>query len=165
MHRRPLKLALIAAGLLVAGFVVIQFIPVGRWFKSLNRVDNPPVRTSIQWNSPETESLVRRACYDCHSNETRWPWYSNIAPVSWLVTRDVNKAREGLNFSEIDLSKTDLSDLVAHLEFHVYSNMPPRKYVLLHPDANLSEAERDLLMAGFRATFNAQAAPQHEMGS
>jgi hypothetical protein len=163
VNRRLLKIALITAGLLAAGFVAIQFIPVGRLFRSLNRVDNPPVKTTIQWDSSQTEGLVRRACYDCHSNETRWPWYSNVAPVSWLVTRDVNLARAGLNFSELDLSKTDLTDLIAHLEFHVYSNMPPRKYFLLHPDAKLSDAERDLLMAGFRATFNVQAAPEHEM--
>jgi hypothetical protein len=165
MSRRWIKLAFAGVGLMIVGFIAIQFIPVGRFFKSLNRVDNPPVKTAIQWDSPETEQLVRRACYDCHSNETRWPWYANIAPVSWLIVHDVNEARGLLNFSELDLSKADVHDLVAHLESHVYSNMPPRKYILLHPDANLTGAERDLLMAGFRATFKAQTTPQHNMGS
>jgi len=77
-----------AMGLMAAVFVLIQFIPVAR--------TNPPVEGEIS-ASPEVMSILRRACYDCHSNETRWPWYSKIAPVSWLSVKDVNEGREHLN--------------------------------------------------------------------
>src|ERR1035437_156738 len=77
-------------------FILIQLVPFGRDHT------NPAVVKDAPWNSPETRALVKRACYDCHSNETTWPWYSHVAPVSWLVQRDVNGGRGHLNFSEWD---------------------------------------------------------------
>lgn len=74
--------------------VVAQAVPYGR-----ERI-NPPVRSEPAWDSPQTKTLAVRACYDCHSNETVWPWYSSIAPASWLIYRDVNNGRRELNFSE-----------------------------------------------------------------
>jgi hypothetical protein len=64
---------------LVLLFGLIQFVPYGRDHS------NPPVYQEPQWDSPQTQELVSNACYDCHSNETVLPWYSNIAPVSWLI--------------------------------------------------------------------------------
>ena len=81
------------SGLAVLG-VLIQFVPTDR--------ANPPVTREIRWDSEETALLARGACYDCHSNETRWPLYSRVAPVSWLIARDVNRGREHLNFSVWD---------------------------------------------------------------
>ena len=73
---------------LIIVFGAIQFVPYGKEHK------NPEVLSVPQWDSPETKEFFNRACADCHSNETKWPWYSNIAPISWLVTHDVNKGRE-----------------------------------------------------------------------
>ena len=84
----------IAALLMTA--LVVQVIPYGRDHT------NPPVAAEPLWDSPQTRDLAVRACFDCHSNETEWPWYSNVAPISWLVQRDVEEGREELNFSEWD---------------------------------------------------------------
>ena len=91
--RRLVKPLLLGAIGLAA---LIQLVPYGRSH------DNPPVTAEPQWDSPETQALVKRACYDCHSNETKWPWYSNVAPVSWLVQNDVNEGREHVNLTEWD---------------------------------------------------------------
>src|SRR5262249_17251950 len=79
---------------LVAIFAVIQLVPYGRDHK------NPPVVKEPAWDRPETRAMAARACFDCHSNETRWPWYANVAPASWLVQHDVEEGRTDLNFSE-----------------------------------------------------------------
>ncbi len=149
MSRRR-KLLLIMLGLPIIGFILIQIIPVGSFFSVLARDPNPPVTQTIQWDSPETERLVRMACFDCHSNETVWPWYANIAPVSWLVTRDVNRGRIGLNFSEMTAENFKLD----HFEAHLNWNMPPKLYTLIHPEANLTDDQKATLLAGIAATFN-----------
>jgi Haem-binding domain len=146
------KVGLGLFGLAVLGFIIIQFIPVGRIFSSLERDENPPVLVNVAWDSPETERLVRAACFDCHSNETVWPWYSNIAPVSWLITRDVNKGRDKLNFSEPSDKGLDINNVERHLN----SDMPLWYYLPLHPDANLSDAQKAQLVAGLRATFGSR---------
>jgi hypothetical protein len=105
--RPRLRIVAIASALIVIGFIGIQFIPVPR--------TNPPVTSELQWDSPAIKELVRRACYDCHSNETVWPWYSYIAPMSWLVTHDVSEARRHMNFSQWnpgDLSGDQLAQAV-----------------------------------------------------
>ena len=93
--------------------------------------------------SPEVSALLRRACYDCHSNETRWPWYSYVAPASWWVARDVELGRRGLNFSEwgtynpaTRLRKLQWINRVAHER-----TMPPWSCRVLHPDAGLNEED------------------------
>ena len=70
--------------------ILIQLIPFGRVHT------NPPKAGEPAWNSPSTRELVRRTCFDCHSNETTWPWYSNVAPASWLLQRDVNMRVEAI---------------------------------------------------------------------
>lgn len=80
--------------ILVVGLMAIQAVPYG------HAHDNPPVLAEPQWDSATTRNLAVAACYDCHSNEVVWPWYTNIAPVSWLATHDVNEGRSKLNFSE-----------------------------------------------------------------
>ena len=84
-------------GIVVVMGLLIQVIPYG------HDHTNPPVVNEPNWDSPQTREITKRACFDCHSNETVWPWYSNIAPVSWLVYRDVSDGREHLNFSEWDM--------------------------------------------------------------
>ena len=80
------KIILIVVIVAVGGFLLIQLVPFGRDHT------NPPVVQEPKWDSPATRELAKRACFDCHSNETVWPWYSNIAPVSWLVARTPTKA-------------------------------------------------------------------------
>ena len=80
----------------VAVFLGIQLVPYGWWH------ENPPVVAAAVWPDRTSEQLARAACYDCHSNETRWPLYSYVAPMSWLVRRDVESGRDELNFSDWD---------------------------------------------------------------
>ena len=119
--------------------VAIQLFPYGRDH------DNPAVVRDAPWPSAEARSLAVAACYDCHSNETKWPWYANVAPVSWLVQRDVDDGRAELNFSRWPSGEADdLSDSVEDRE------MPPRQYLLAHPGARLSADERATLLAALR---------------
>ena len=120
-------------------FVAIQFVPYGR-----DRT-NPPVVSEPEWDSPATRELAVAACYDCHSNETKWPWYSRFAPSSWLVQRDVDGGREHLNFSEwqgANAGEDGLASVVRSGE------MPPWQYKLMHSEARLSTEEREALAQG-----------------
>ena len=146
---RARKIVLGLAGLGAAGFVAIQIVPFGSFVWWLQRNENPPVRTTIEWDSPQTEQLVRTACFDCHSNETVWPWYSYIAPVSWLVLRDVNQGRAGLNFSEDDPAEIEPH----HLEDHINTDIHKRIYLLIHPEARYTQEQKEALIAGIWATF------------
>lgn len=125
--------ALCSAALLVA----IQLVPYGRDH------DNPPVRSEAPWSTPEGRRLAVAACFDCHSNRTKWPVYSYVAPMSWLVQRDVDNGRRALNFSEWD-AEEDADDDIA--EVVAEGSMPPRNYRLLHPDARLSPEEKAALI-------------------
>ena len=96
-------LVLLGGGIL--GLLALQIFPAGMLKESFKRPEhNPPLANSIEWNSPEAEAIARKACYDCHSHETEWPWYSYIAPLSWIINRDVNNGRTSLNFSDYDAS-------------------------------------------------------------
>ena len=124
---------------IVGLFIILQLVP-------LNQV-NPRV---IQDLAAPTgiKALLRSSCYDCHSNETTWPWYSRIAPGSFLITRDVIEGRKHLNFSEFGgLSAFDSSDVAdAIIEMLDDEKMPILPYLMLHPDASLSASETRLLI-------------------
>lgn len=92
-RRVLLSIVLVVIGVLALVFVAIQFIPVNR--------ANAAVTTPIKWDSPQTEALARRACMVCHSSETTWPWYSYVAPASWLIYYDVVRGRQQLNFDSL----------------------------------------------------------------
>ena len=113
---------------------------------------NPPVIAEPQWDSPQTRELASRACYDCHSNETVWPWYSYFPPISNTILRDVVEGRRRLNFSKwgtIHFEEPwEISEVIAEGE------MPPKAYLPFHPQANLTQAEKQKLIQGFQATFN-----------
>ena len=126
----------------LAVFFLIQFIPAD--LPAVIEVNDKDIITN---NSlPDDISiLIRETCYDCHSNETVYPWYSYVAPVSFLVSQDIRMGREHLNFSEWEsLSKLDkaeaLDDLVEEVE---EGEMPLKKYVFLHPRARLSDEDRE----------------------
>ncbi|HWH35286.1 MAG TPA: heme-binding domain-containing protein [Acidimicrobiales bacterium] len=138
-RRRFLRWAL---GGLVAGFVAIQLVPYG-W-----RHPNPPVVADAPWPSAEAARLARAACYDCHSNETEWPIYAYVAPVSWLVRNDVEEGRDDLNFSRWDEDAGEADD---GAETVAEGEMPPRRYQLAHAGARLSGEERQVLLAALAA--------------
>ena len=123
-------------------FLALQLIPYNR------NHTNPPIVSEPNWDSPETRAFAERACFDCHSNETSWPWYSNIAPVSWLIQQDVDRGRRYLNFSDWENSreKNEISEVVSG------GYMPPSQYLLIHPEAKLTQAEKDAFLAGIKAT-------------
>jgi hypothetical protein len=108
------------------------------------------VSAEPKWSSPATRSLAKAACFDCHSNLTTWPWYSNIAPVSWLTYRDVVDGRSALNFSEWDKPQDGAGDAVEAVQG---GSMPPWFYVIMHPHAKLSSADKQALMRGLAATL------------
>lgn len=145
---RGRRITLIVVGVIVVVFVLFQIIPWGNIVPAFART-NPPVERQIQWDSPQTEQLMRTACFDCHSNETAWPWYTQIAPVSWLMAKDVNEGRKEFNLSA---TRTELEgdEMIEQIE---RGAMPPRLYTLMHPDANLSDQQKADLIAGIRATF------------
>jgi hypothetical protein len=132
----------VAAATLVAA-VAIQFVPVHR--------TNPPVQFELDAPA-HVKPILERACYDCHSNRTRWPWYSRVAPVSWLVARDVHKAREELNFTDwpsFDFEEQD--HLMAGIAKQVNrGKMPLPIYLTMHPEARLRPEERRTLVAWAR---------------
>jgi len=131
---------------LVAFFLLIQLIPFGRQHA------NPPVVQEPQWDSAQTRELAQRACFDCHSNETVWLWYSNVPPVSWLVQSDVNEGREKLNFS--DWGRAREKDEI--IEVIQEGEMPMPIYMIMHPEARLTSEEKDALIRGLQATINNQ---------
>ena len=131
----------------VALFGLVQLVPYGRDHT------NPPVTQEIAWDSPATRQLAVDACYDCHSNLTTWPWYSTLAPVSWLVYGDVQGGRETLNFSEWNRPQdADPGDVV---EAARSGSMPPWQYKPTHPAARLSSAQREELARGLEKTLRA----------
>lgn len=127
--------------------VVIQAIPYG------HTRTNPPVIGEPAWNAPETRELAVRACYDCHSNQTKWPAYARIAPVSWLVTSDVAEARAKLNFSEWSRPQKEAKEAE---EVVRKGEMPMRIYTLMHASARLTDAERMALAEGLAATLGTE---------
>ncbi|GAB4317662.1 MAG: heme-binding domain-containing protein [Candidatus Zixiibacteriota bacterium] len=139
--RRSIVIGVLA--IVFIAFIVIQFIPAGD-------LTNPPITGSPNWDSPQTEQLVRRVCFDCHSNETRWPWYASIAPVSWRLQEHVEHGRKHLNFSEFDKLQRRAPEAAVEV---AEGRMPPWDYKLMHPEARLSEAETQALINGLRATF------------
>jgi hypothetical protein len=139
----------VRAGLVLGvAFVAIQFVPYGR-----DHV-NPPVGAEPAWDSPETRALAKQTCFDCHSNETEWPAYSNVAPVSWLIQRDVSEGRAVLNFSEWQRPQEEATKAEEILE----GEMPPAMYELMHAHARLSAPDREHLARGLERTLGRASA-------
>jgi hypothetical protein len=138
------RLALIAGGLLVA----IQLVPLPR--------TNPPVEGALP-APPEVQAILDRACMDCHSHATKWPWYAYVAPVSWLVVYDTHEAREHLNLSrwnryDPDEQREKVEEMWEEVE---EGEMPMTPYVWAHPEAKLSDADKATLRAWSLASAGA----------
>lgn len=127
-----------AAAAVLVLLLVGQLIPVTR--------TNPPVTGDIP-APPEIKSLLRNACYDCHSHETVWPWYSRVAPASWLVAHDVKEGREHLNFSTwSDYKPMKQAVLLAGAAEEIEEGeMPLRPYAWMHPKARLTDKQKEQL--------------------
>jgi len=126
---------------------LIQLVPYGRDHT------NPPVTQEVKWDSARTRELAAGACNDCHSNLTTWPWYSNVAPISWLTQADVDGGRATLNFTEWNRpQEADSGDIV---EATRNGSMPPWQYKPTHPAGRLSSAEREELARGLEKTLAA----------
>jgi len=137
--------------------VIIQLIPVTR--------TNPD--TTLEVPADETTRvLLKRACYDCHSNETKWPWYSYVAPVSWLVTHDVNHAREHFNFSEWDkYTEKDKAHILEEVIEEVEAGeMPLWFYLPLHSEAKILENDLATLKSWVAGTDTANQEMQFRRG-
>jgi hypothetical protein len=138
---------------LLALIVLLQAIPYGR------EHTNPPVHNEPTWNSQETRATFFRACGDCHSNRTIWPWYSHIAPVSWLISNHVTEGREHFNISEWGRKKNRGNEAAEEVE---KGAMPLKSYLLLHPKARLSETEKQEFIKGLKATFGGEEEKNEE---
>ena len=163
---RPyLRVCLNAPGLkprrfMVHRLVAFAFVPGGS--ECVNHAngrkhDNPPVTGEPTWDAPETRTLAKQACFDCHSNETEWPAYASIAPASWLVQRDVNEGRAVLNFSEWPRPQEEAKEAAEEV---LEGEMPPAAYTVVHAHARLSAADRDRLAQGLARTLG--VALKHE---
>jgi len=125
--------------------VLIQFIPYGKDYT------NPPVVSEPQWDSMQTKVLFDKACANCHSNKTTYPWYSKVAPISWLVAFDVEEGREHFNVSMWGAQKKNKGDEAA--EEVEEGEMPPFYYLPTHPEAKLTQNETEQLILGLEKTF------------
>jgi len=133
---------------LLGAFLLIQLVPY--------RISNPSTRQEPRWDSPRTRELAVAACFDCHSNQTKSQWYSNVAPVSWLLKHDVDEGRSALNFSEWNSNRGENAEDAA--EAVAEGSMPPSNYTWfgLHSAAKLTKAERDELIRGLKASLGGE---------
>ena len=132
--------------------VTLQLVPYGRAH------DNPPVSGEHHWDSEQTRRLFQRACADCHSHQTVWPWYSHVAPANWLVQHNVDEGRREFNVSTWDVSQKHSEDAA---EMVRQKEMPPDVYLSLHPEAKLTPEETEALITGLVATFGDDADGHH----
>jgi hypothetical protein len=142
---RYVRRILVVLGGVSAMFGLMQLVPYGR------TRTNPPTIQEPRWDTPATRDLVVRACFDCHSNETKWPWYSHVAPVSWVIQRRVDIGRSVVNFSEWT-RRYDLADQAPSSV--IRRDMPPRSYRWFHPHAQLTHDEKVQLARGLANTLH-----------
>lgn len=150
MNKRIIRIGVVVVIIGAVIFLLIQFLPIGP------QRTNPPVIAEPKWDSPETRALAKRACFDCHSNETVWLWYSYIAPVSWILANDAQMGRRAFNFSEW---KPGMMSAAAMEEQIRSGRMPLPQYLLVHAEARLTDAEKQKLIAGLHATLDAETQP------
>ncbi len=109
---------------------------------------NPPVENKVTWDSSVTEEQFRKSCADCHSNETKWPWYAYVGPSAFLMSHNVTEGREHFNVSMLPMGDADECS-----EEVLDGKMPPEDYLLLHPDASLDDSQRRAFAEGLKSTF------------
>ncbi|MCY0976284.1 heme-binding domain-containing protein [Chryseobacterium wangxinyae] len=129
-------------------FAIIQFIPVDKTNQPINKSVN---FIDVKKSPPKVAALLKNACYDCHSNETVYPKYAYIAPFSWSVKDHINEGREHLNFSVWSSYNKELKESMLKKTVQTLENksMPLPAYIIYHEDANLSDADRKVLVKYF----------------
>lgn len=150
-----IKKILIVIVVLAVLFVIgLQVYP-----PTLHKQTNPPVVSEPQWSSAKTREYAVKCCFDCHSNETKWPLYSKIAPVSWQITRHVTRGRKRLNFSEWQSEvlsgdqSNEVDERIAEcIEEIEEGSMPLKKYLQMHKEAQLTDEQKSEFIDGLRAT-------------
>lgn len=130
-------------------FILIQFIPYGKDH------ENPVIVNEPVWSSVRTKEFFSRACMDCHSYETKWPWYSKVAPVSWPIYHHVKEGREHFNVSLWGVQKKNEAEEAA--EELKEGHMPLKTYRIAHPEARLSKQEKEEFIRGLIATFGEES--------
>jgi len=138
------KLIKILFIILIIAFIVIQFFRPDRTSTETYGENHITKKMNVPDN---VQQILKRSCFDCHSDHTKWPWYTNIAPASWLVAKDVRNGRTKMNFSEwgkIPESKRE-ARLEAICDNINEGEMPLKEYLLLHGDAKLSQQDKDVL--------------------
>jgi mono/diheme cytochrome c family protein len=139
---------LLGIGVPLLLLAAIQLVPYGREHAP------PAAGRAVAWDSPATLALARRACFDCHSNQTRWPWYASIAPFSWRIQTDVNLARKKLDFTAFDPGNARMAAAAGRSAETVRrGDMPPQDYIMVHAAARLNAADKQALAAGLDSTF------------
>lgn len=138
----------------VAGIVFLQLWQYGRQFTT-----NPPVQQEPVWDDAYTRQLAKRACFDCHSNETAWPWYARVSPISLMIQKDVVEGRAVLNFSEWPNNCCTEAEINQMADAVGKQQMPLPYYLILHPEAQLTAVERGQLVNGLIATMTSEPDP------
>ncbi len=133
-------------GVFVLGFLLIQLVPFG------HNHTNPPTVSEPDWSSQQARALVKEHCFQCHSNETAWPWYSNIAPSSWLVAMDVISARNKFNFSDWNNNPGELREMVGAIQ---EGEMPPIQYWIFHPNSKMTPQQKQELISALENSVSA----------
>jgi hypothetical protein len=144
MRLPSLRFVVRSGVLLILAFIAIQSVPYGREHV------NPPLGAEPAWDSPGTRALAKQACFDCHSNETEWPAYSRVAPISWLIQRDVSEGRAVLNFSEWQRPQEEAKEAAEEV---LEGEMPLRIYQVMHTRARLNAVDRERLARGLERSL------------
>ncbi|GEN77122.1 heme-binding domain-containing protein [Chryseobacterium hagamense] len=134
---------------ILVAFIIIQFFPIDK----TNPAPTPGMDfIKIKNTPPEVASILNRSCYDCHSNETRYPWYSNIAPSSWILKNHIDEGRKELNFSTFAVyePKRQAHKLQECIEMVEKKEMPLPSYFIGHQDAKLTDEQRKILTDYFK---------------
>lgn len=138
------RLVLIVLGGAIVLFILIQLIPFG------HNHTNPPVVSEPNWSSTQARALVKEHCFQCHSNETEWTWYSNIAPGSWLIAYDVIKGRSEFNFSDWKNNSGELDEMVEQIQ---EGEMPPIQYWIVHPASRMDDQQKQELINALQSSI------------
>ena len=138
------KLALILIGGAVILFLLIQLVPFG------HSRTNPPVVSEPHWSSPQARALVKDRCFQCHSNETNWTWYANIAPGSWLIAMDIMEGRKEFNFSDWEKNPGELDEMIENIQD---GEMPPIQYWIFHPGSKMNDRQKQELIDALQSSI------------
>jgi len=134
--------------ILIAGavgiFLLIQLIPFG------HSRTNPATVAEPNWSRPEVRALVKEHCFQCHSNETEWTWYANIAPGSWLIAFDVIEGRGKFNFSDWSNRPGELDEMIKTIQA---GEMPPVQYWIFHPNSRLNDQQKQDLISALESSL------------